>query len=115
MSSPPEEKQLCSVLFGEFLTYFPTLTIADKCPICDIVGGRHPRNISSNINTHTNIGTTSSTDKNCLSASTRAFMKLKSQIPQWSTKIECRTLLKGLDLILRRNPGIPKEDWPKYY
>src|SRR5689334_20181266 len=108
---------VCNVRLEEFSTSFGGISIAEKCPVCAIKGARHPRKdsmptIPSSI--HSNSG---SSNRNGLSATANAFMKLMSsrQLKEFDSSTDCRKFLKKADLALRTNAGIPESDWPRVF
>lgn len=95
--------ELCNVLFGEFKDAFG-ISLAELCPVCHIPGARHLREPSKQLST--------SSDKNLLSATAQAFMKLKDHLPKFDIKTtECRNFLKQVELVLTINDGIPQQKW----
>jgi hypothetical protein len=86
-----KENTLCNILFDEFSTLFPSLSIADLCPVCDIPGGRHQRR-----ETILNKSSTSG-GKNILSSTSTAFMKLEKLLPQYTKDTDVRQFIKTIE------------------
>ena len=94
-----ESNELCKVYFEDFEKLFEklNLTLVDKCPVCKSFGARHRRQtkVPLQSNKSNNSGHSSS---NSLSATTLAFIKLKSQFPKWTKTTECKQFLKRIEM-----------------
>lgn len=117
--SVAEVKELCNLYFEEFTSTFKSLTIADACPICGIVGARHVRLPPTEpvlVPTPPRVSDAQpGYSKHLLSSTAMAFMKLEKQLPEWNRSTECRTFLKRVELVLKTNDGIPSDDWPRVF
>ena len=88
---------VCNILLSEFKDSFDGLSLADKCPACGIIGARHLRTEPGIISTSSDNSRYVSSEKNLLSATSQAFMKLKNHLPTFNVNTtECRTFLKQM-------------------
>ena len=118
--APAARPVLCTTYREEFLSLYG-LTVRDICPDCGIIGTKHARQPilpttaafspqGAGASNGSADAVSASTSKNLLSPATMAFIKIKSELPKWSSKTTCKTFISSLTRTLT-NSGIPQEFW----